>query len=119
MARSETHALVGAGVGFLAYCHEQEKLGKECGFWEALGAALLGALVGILPDILEPAHSPSHRSLLHSFTVLALGFPATHAVSRSEALTPENAKWLKIAWAAYASHLVVDAFSPAGLPAIG
>ena len=118
MARSETHAWVGAGVGCLAYCHEQQKLGKECDLWEALGAALLGALLGILPDSLEPAHSPRHRSLLHSFTVLGLGFPTTQAVVTSQALTPENAKWLKIAWAAYASHLVVDAFSPSGLPVL-
>jgi len=86
---------------------------KRCAF--GVGA---GALGGMLPDILEPATNPCHRKFFHSFTfgIVVTGSAVGVAVQKNIDLDLKEAVGLLAA--GYLSHLVMDAGTPAGLPAI-
>ena len=78
----------------------------------------LGAAGGILPDRLEPAIHPRHRKFFHS--ILFLGFIAAGLVLlwKNDRIA-EWIKWLLTALAmAIIIHLVIDGFTPAGLPIV-
>lgn len=82
---------------------------------ETLGAAAFGLFGGILPDAIEPATTPNHRAFFHSKTVLGAGVLV--AANEADARTPA-ARIMCAGYAGYISHLVLDAGTPKGLPAI-
>ena len=86
---------------------------KRCAF--GVGA---GALGGMLPDILEPATNPRHRKFFHSqtFGLVVTGSAIGVAVQKNIDLDIKEALGLLVV--GYLSHLVLDAQTPAGLPAI-
>jgi membrane-bound metal-dependent hydrolase YbcI (DUF457 family) len=118
MANFKVHALVGAGVGFGAYCVKyniEKTLAPERKFdWER--AAIwtgIGVLGACLPDWLEPATSPHHRAFFHSFTVLAAILWSLLVLSAG---TVSAVGLFFAAGIGYASHLLLDGCSRRSLP---
>jgi membrane-bound metal-dependent hydrolase YbcI (DUF457 family) len=115
--------------------------------WTLTGGAIGGAIGGALPDLLEPADSPCHRSLGHSWLVLAAIVQLNsgewaryfHAVAE-QCLALASNPWLTLEVqqayrrqanlnrmiagvlaglpAGYVSHLALDACTPSGLPVL-
>jgi inner membrane protein len=108
MPNRSTHIATGAGVGAvvalflpgLSHLHPLERM-----IWGG-GISAIGAAV---PDILEPADSPSHRGFAHSYAVL--GGSLRGSIGEINPI-------LALLLAGYASHLVLDASTPASLPLI-
>ncbi|MFW9995937.1 MAG: metal-dependent hydrolase [Candidatus Odinarchaeota archaeon] len=81
---------------------------------------LLGVIGSVLPDMLEPPVGPWHRGFFHSWTVffligvIALSLIATLVIVPRVTL----AYFLLGLVTGYASHLTLDATTPASLPEI-
>lgn len=147
MPNHRVHRTAGAAAGLAWAALTGPALeGKELA-WTLTGGAIGGAIGGALPDVLEPADTPSHRSIGHSWLVLAAilkfssGEWAMYFHSTAEqCLTLGSNPWLTpevrqayereanlnrmIAGifaglpAGYASHLTLDACTPSSLPLI-
>jgi inner membrane protein len=114
-----THAIAGAAAGALA----AEAMHLPAGLLPL--AALLGAAAALLPDIDEPGstvnrrlpvlgpalgRSLRHRTVTHSVPALAGLVLAAHLLLR-HVVWP----WLLVGAAGYASHLLCDLLTPAGI----
>jgi inner membrane protein len=85
----------------------------------ALASSVLGA---VLPDMLEPPRNRRHRKFFHSLLCLALlllFLNQTYLSLLNAGPTDEVTFGLFFAGAGYASHLLLDALTPAGLPVAG
>jgi inner membrane protein len=85
----------------------------------ALASSILGAF---LPDMIEPPRNRRHRKFFHSLLCLALlllFLNQTYLNLLAAGPVDEVTVGLFFAGAGYASHLILDAFTPAGLPVIG
>lgn len=106
MSNRRTHLFVGALVGSIGAALHPRLAGVPLGQKLLVGGSL-GAAGALLPDLLEPADSPFHRDLAHSAVSLGvstkLGFM-------------KDAPFLSLLALGYASHLVLDSGTPAGLP---
>lgn len=147
MPNRHTHLPVGTVVGAVAAFLQVSRTPEAYRAVELIGATLGGACGGIAPDLFEPALSPSHRSVLHSIVVGGAGTIglvahlqgrcrelAAECLSRAEVLPVGAAArsaeersamlWYFLAGfalgfaAGYASHLLLDAATPAGIPLI-
>ncbi len=148
MPKRVTHEIVGAASGAAFALFRVSDAPTSHALAEVLGGALGGWMGGALPDILEPATTPNHREVAHSVVAggaLTLARLAEwQATCRSEAkgcdaraLTfalgsdaRQRAEWDGLGWrflagllagfvAGYASHLMLDAVTPKGLPLLG
>lgn len=139
------HRPIGAAVGGAAafVCARNEPPPEL--FAEVMGGALFGYVGGAMPDWLEPATSPRHRGTFHSVATLVgiamtgrgvqkaqLFCRARAQALRDEAQSLDGWAWLvaqvkAVLWGiaagacsgfrtGYASHLLLDAQTPAGLP---
>ncbi|MBA7522307.1 hypothetical protein ES705_14425 [subsurface metagenome] len=78
----------------------------------------LGAMGGILPDKLEPTIHPRHRKFFHSILFLSLIAAGLFLLWKNDRIA-EWVKWLLTALAvAFIIHLLIDDFTPAGLPVV-
>lgn len=142
-----THILFAAPIGGVAAGLRAFSAGSQDALLDGLVGAVGGIIGGAAPDVLEPALSPNHRRVFHGAVaggVLVLAtftsweatcrarcvewqrVGATHAIgcrSRSEA--ERNALVWRLAAAflvglavGYASHLLLDAQTPNGIPFI-
>ena len=85
----------------------------------ALASSTLGA---VLPNIIEPPRNRRHRKFFHSILCLSLLLLYLHQTYLSLLTTgpaDEVTVGLFFAGAGYASHLVLDALTRAGLPVVG
>ena len=111
------HAIVGSASSSVVYLIIKNALGEEPTFWGFVGFAGAGGITGLLPDILEPATSPRHRGFFHSYALIAAAGYLAYRFFTSRDLSLQGLKVAAAALcAAYGSHLVLDAFTPAGLP---
>lgn len=148
MPGRRTHTWVGGATGLVAAVYRVRGMPDGQVIAAALGGFLGGWLGGIAPDGLEPATDPNHRKFAHSVVAagtLCLA-PTTqfeawcmanaaawdqaafaHPAGTAERSQAELKAWLwrVVAGAAigaiagYASHLLLDAGTPRGLPMIG
>jgi inner membrane protein len=84
-----------------------------------LASSAFGAM---LPDLIEPPRNRRHRKFFHSLVLLVLLLVFLHnayALLLTGGLADEVAFGLFFAGAGYASHLVLDALTPSGLPVVG
>ncbi|WP_410510008.1 metal-dependent hydrolase [Methanosarcina hadiensis] len=85
--------------------------------------ALVSSMIGsVLPDIIEPPRNRRHRKFFHSLFFLALLLAFLHnayALLLTGGLSDEVTFVFFFAGAGYASHLVLDALTPSGLPVVG
>lgn len=106
MSNFKQHFLTGSAVGCLVAAYH-----PAIAHLPLLQRLLIGGLVSgaaaALPDIIEPATSPAHRSVAHSFSALGLSL---HGGFKSQIPI------LTLVSVGYASHLVLDAGTPASLP---
>lgn len=147
MARSSVHKKWGVAAGLGAVALNVPKGDTACAIAEFVGAALGGRVGGVAPDVVEPALTPNHRAFAHSLVAAGLlaavarenhvGWCYERAAEcrgrASLALTEaergrarsEEVLWHFVAGliigflAGYASHLVLDADTPRGLPLLG
>lgn len=106
MSDRSTHIVAGALAGALiALWHPQ--LADHTLSDRIIMGCSLGAIGGVLPDLLEPPDFPSHRGFAHSYAFLG---GSLHGSIR--AANPVVA----LLSAGYASHLILDASTPANLP---
>lgn len=85
----------------------------------ALVSSVLGA---VLPDLIEPPRNRRHRKFFHSLLCLALlllYLNRTYLNLLTGGPVDEVTIGIFFAGAGYASHLVLDALTPAGLPVVG
>jgi membrane-bound metal-dependent hydrolase YbcI (DUF457 family) len=113
MASAKTHAIVGSVAGLAVYALHK-RINRERWTPEgAIGSICGGALCGILADKLEPAfHNPNHRQTLHSLTALV----GMLSVYNKLGSTSSQKLMINVGIGGYASHLIMDAFTPKGLP---
>lgn len=148
MADRAVHHAWGVGTGLAAgliFAPQEDTGGLVA---ELVGAGVGGAIGGRLADVLEPALSPNHRRIAHSGLAAAGLFRAAHAgwptrcrelagVCRTRSADfgrtveqRQNDRLEELSWrflaglvegflAGYASHLVLDAGTPKGLPLLG
>ena len=135
MSSRSDHDMAGALVGGLSVFASAMAAGPSPSVGEVLGGVLSGVVTSRLPDVLEPATHPGHRRVAHSTVVLgATGWAATRLHKTHVALaaaadseTDPLRKFLaQVAGGAtvgaaggYASHLMLDATTPMGLPLLG
>ena len=130
MANKADHDLAGSLLGALASAvTSQARTPGELLVDVLLGAA--GGLVGSrIPDTLEPATSPGHRSLVHGVAANGLGayygagpllrwrLQTTAVTAPRDGARVASALAMGLA-AGHASHLLLDAGTPRGLPWLG
>ena len=143
-----THSWVGAAAGATAAVYRVRDMPADQVLAAALGGVLGGWIGGVAPDVVEPATNPNHRGFAHSVSVGgALAYVPTTAVAawctakaaawdQSACVlpvgAPERSQAELKAWlwraaagtaigmvAGYASHLLLDARTPRGLPLLG
>lgn len=141
MPNRQEHTAVGAFAGALVAFLRSDAQDPWERLIEVAGGALGGAFGGRLPDILDPPTSPGHRSVAHalvsaaavgSFVVPRLpGASAPtpramerHVVQRDAAPSSNLGQRFLSGLAVggtvgYASHLLMDATPPRGLPLLG
>ncbi len=116
MPNAKTHFLIGAAIGAGLYCLMQKSQDQPIELPGLLGMGLVGGVAGLLPDIIEPATSPNHRELAHSFAALmAIGTGIHNLNERQDMDAAQKGLWNTLALG-YASHLLLDAGTPASLP---
>jgi len=114
-----THIVIGIAL-FLVYAYCLSRV-HPAGI-VLLTYGLLGVAIGsVSPDVLEPATSSRHRGTFHSrralrvtgvlFFLTALGGLVPSGLSALSAAYPASCLLL-----GYASHLLADSITPAGLP---
>jgi len=113
MASVKTHAILGGVVGLAIYALHKRINHERWTSEGTLGSICGGALCGILADKLEPAfHNPNHRQALHSFATLVGMLSAYNKLGSNIS----QKLMINIGIGGYASHLIMDAFTPKGLP---
>lgn len=135
MAKRSDHDAAGALTGGAAVVLSALAAGRTPSFAEVLGGAVSGILASRVPDLLEPATHPGHRRLAHSAVTLGatgIAVPRLHSAHISGATSADReddpvrrflgrfAAGAAVGSAGgYASHLVLDATTPRGLPLLG
>jgi inner membrane protein len=88
-----------------------------------LPVALASSVIGsVLPDIIEPPRNRRHRKFFHSLVLLVLLLVFLHNAYTLLLIgspADEVTIGLFFAGVGYASHLILDALTPAGLPVVG
>lgn len=119
MPSFQSHLLAGAvsggAIDIIRKVKEKKPLDNS-NILMVVGDVCLGAVGGVLPDKLEPAIHPMHRKFFHSmlfFGIIVVGVVLLWQIDK----IPE---WIKVAVTviagAFIIHLVLDSFTPAGLP---
>ena len=117
--RRRIHLVVGTAL-FLVYAYILGKVHPESAL--LLAAGFLGVVAGsAFPDLIEPATNSRHRGLFHSRRILRLTsllFFATAFLSilRTPVLFSVGAFPVSCFLLGYASHLLADSLTRAGLP---
>src|SRR5437016_8632738 len=101
------HARHGARIGYEEYVAYKTRRGEEPDLIEAAFWSWMGSIAAHIADDLEPPTGPNHRSYLHSHEALVLANQQYDA--RDDLLS-------KVFLRAFASHLVDDSRTTAGLP---
>jgi hypothetical protein len=148
MPNRNVHVRVGvlSGTVAAAWCAHHAAVSNIA--VEVVAGAVGGAIGGLLPDIIEPATSPAHRNLAHSAAALAaislIRTAELQAHCREQAAlfdrltiglgssSPQRqaAEWNALFWrflaglligsvVGYASHILLDGQTPAGIPIVG
>ena len=117
MSDSQTHFTVGAGVGILNYLLNKNSRNETTQLGELLAVGLLGGAVATLPDVIDPPYSPNHRNIGHSLILSGLLIPALiKKIEENPQVNINQKDFTKSLLWSYASHLLLDAGTPAGLP---
>ena len=113
-----THMVVGGGAGLVTYLLMKQAFNEEPTLKGALLWATVGALAAAVPDGLEPAVSSHHRGTFHSVTItVSLSYLLYRAIKYGN-IEKDLKLLFGVLGSGYGSHLVLDSFTPRGLPLI-
>jgi len=112
------HAAAGAAAGAAFYAADSALADAPIDPADLSHAAIIGGIAGALPDILEPPLNRYHRSFFHSFSTLASVPLLYNSIHSDDSIDRRTKSLAKSALAAYTSHLLLDARTPAGLPLV-
>lgn len=119
MARSQAHILAGAATSCAVVLWDRHSRQKQTELSHILLGLVVGVFFALLADILEPATNPYHRGFFHSLVFACfLGLILLKFFKKTDDDKADAALLLKAAGGAYASHLILDAGTPLGLPLI-
>ena len=131
MPNKKEHSEAGALVGMVFACcanvleqAERARMNPYYRFnvFELAVVGVLGNVVGRfagqLPDLLEPAYHPGHRDFFHSVGFSALAAVGVKKLYTNPRVSPVVKLVAKTAVAGYASHVLMDGGTPAGVPMI-
>ena len=119
MPNTDEHAVYSAIAGLFTYAIVKKQMtGEQISTDEAIGVLLVSGGVGTAPDLLEPPTSPRHRGIFHSFSSLGPLAYVSDRVMKNEVYTPRQKALFAALAAAYATHLLADSTTPAGLPTV-
>lgn len=116
MPNSKTHFTVGAGTSIFTYLLNKNSRNETASLEEVITVGLLGGAAATLPDILDPPTSPKHRSIGHSIALSGSLIPMLQRIKENPQINQNQKDIADSVFAAFASHLVIDAGTPAGLP---
>ena len=119
MANATGHMIAGGVTGAAVLVYQRRKEDKQIEPSELGLAIFTGVAFGLLPDLLEPATSPNHRALFHSLVFAGIIAWVLYQACSDENGRSDQKLLLKLIAAAYASHLLLDARTPMGLPILG
>lgn len=134
MPNGKTHVIAGVVCGAFTSVAIQHQIEKDnVNFGQVLLASGVGGVTGKLPDVLEPATNPHHRQFFHSFAFGALlGWVGVKGYKKLKERRSRVKNTLDnsfdtidlllvvaiIVIAVYILHLIMDGFTPKGLPII-
>ena len=107
--------LFGALAGALGYMIAKRLQNEVVDGRTALCWGAVGAGVAQIPDAAEPPTSPKHRAFAHSLTTAGMVAVAAKNAYENPALSNEQKAAAYSIAAAYLSHLLLDAETPAGI----
>lgn len=117
MPNAETHFGVGAGASVLTYLINKKSRNEQAQLQEILAVGLFGGAVALLPDIIDPPLSPDHRGIGHSIALSGILIPLLlKRIEENPQISPDQKDFVKSLIVGFASHLLLDAGTPAGLP---
>jgi len=116
MANRLEHMVAGFCISGLVYAWMTHKPGQPVDWNKTAVYGGIGAGVATIPDIVEPATSPSHRGVAHSASGGGLLLGAAKKLMDNPSTGSEGKAVIAALAAAYLSHLVLDAGTPAGIP---
>lgn len=126
MSNRAVHDPAGGFAGGLSNLATQSESGFN--LLELIASIFSGVGGSRFPDFLEPATTPRHRSLFHGFAFNTTVTPALYKRAlrwrRDVLARGDDAAWWERLLSAmalafvcgYASHIALDAFTPASLP---
>ena len=118
MSNLKEHVIVGGLAGAAAYLWFKQQRNEQPTAAGVIASAIVGLGTSMIPDILEPATNTNHRELFHSLGVSAILTSGMDNFMKKQDVTDEQKIVALSAFAGYASHLVLDAFTSRGLPVI-
>lgn len=114
MPSSDTHIIIGAGVGIGTHLLNKLFRQEPITLNGIAKAGLAGSIIGLLPDLIEPATNPNHRKFFHSAIMTGGLLLLTQNPDLKH--NPITKEAIEIAGYSYLSHLLLDSFTPKGLP---
>ena len=117
MADGKTHFTTGAGIGILNYIAQKNQRNEQISLAELLTVGACSGFAGVLSDIIDPPTNPQHRQIGHSAVISAVALPKIWEWAQNNPnLTSAQKDLIQSMIFAFASHLVLDSGTPAGLP---
>jgi len=118
MSNNFEHAIFGGFGALLINGIVAKSEGRQITFPEAIGIGVTGAFFSVVPDILEAPTNPNHREFCHSMTVLCSLVAGGKSILSNQEIQTHQKTFAVSALAGYSSHLLLDSFTPKGLPLI-
>ncbi len=116
MPNNKTHFTVGAGTSIFTYLLNKSSRNEATSLEEVITVGFLGGAAATLPDILDPPTSPKHRSVGHSIALSGSLIPILQRIKENPQINQNQKDIAESVFAGFASHLAMDAGTPAGLP---
>jgi len=117
MSNNQTHFTGGVGVSIFNYLVSKKSRNETGDFWEMLVFGLFGGAAATLPDVIDPPLSPTHRNIGHSIVLSGLSIPTMlRKIDESSQINQYQKDFARSILWSYASHLLLDANTPAGVP---
>ena len=116
MPNRKAHVAIGVGITILVYLLNKNSRNEASSLGEVITVGVLGGAAAILPDILDTPISPRHRSVGHSMALSGSLIPILQKIKENPQINQNQKDVAVSVFAGFASHLAMDAGTPAGLP---
>lgn len=100
----------------MSYLLNKSSRNEIASLGEVITVGFLGGVAATLPDILDPPTSPKHRSVGHSIALSGSLIPVLQRIKENPQINQNQKDIAQSIFVGFASHLLMDADTPAGLP---